>query len=263
MNYSTIIYKEKDRIAKITLNRPDVLNAINSVMRDELIQAMGEIAKNDDIGVLILTGAGRAFCAGRDLKEALRFEQATSNTVGAMEKIRDLSIPTICAVNGYAVTGGLELVISFDIIVASENAMFADTHARAGLVPGGGMSQLLPRLVGPNRAKELSFTGKYIPAQEALRIGLVNRVVPADQLLPVAEEMAKDILSCNQMALQKGKYLINKGMNNTLEAGLVLEKMENLRWRESRQKSGSDQAEQTREQLLKKGRAQGKKKSDS
>ncbi len=256
MEYSTIIYEKKDRIAKITLNRPEVLNAMNTTLTEELTQAVDEIARDEEIDVFILTGAGRAFCAGRDLKEALRFDQSPPARIWVMEKIRNLSIPTICAVNGHAVTGGLELVISFDIIIASEKAVFADTHARAGLVPGGGISQILPRLIGLNRAKELSFTGKYISAQEALRLGLVNRVVPHDELLSVAEEIAQDILSCNQKALRKGKYLINEGMNNTLEAGLILESLENLRWRESQRQLPPEEAERARERVLQKGRAQ-------
>ena len=263
MEYSTIIYEKKDRIAKITLNRPEVLNAMNSTMRKELLEVIDEIEKDKDIDVLIATGAGRGFCAGRDLKEVLRFDVGRPAAAGVHEKIRDLPIPTICAVNGHAVTGGLELVISFDIIIASEKAMFADTHARAGLVPGGGMSQILPRLVGPNKAKELSFTGRYISAQEALQIGLVNKVVPHDELLSAAEAMAQEILACNQEALRKGKCLINKGINSTLEAGLVLESLEIIRWRESQRELGSASSEQTRQELLKKGRAQGKEKTDS
>ena len=140
MAYSTLIYEKKDRIARITLNRPEVLNAMNAVLSEELAQAVDDIAHDEEVDVLILTGAGRAFCAGRDLKEVLRFDQSPPAKIGAMEKIRNLPIPTICAVNGHAVTGGLELVISCDIIIASEKAVFADTHARAGLVPGGGMS---------------------------------------------------------------------------------------------------------------------------
>ncbi len=263
MKYSTIIYEKKGRIAKITLNRPEVLNAMNSIMREELPQAVDKIAKDEEIDVFILTGAGRAFCAGRDLKEALRFDQSPPAKVGIGERIRNLPIPTICAVNGHCVTGGLELAMSFDIIVASEKAMFADTHGRAGLVPGGGMSQMLPCLIGPNRAKELSFTGRYISAQEAYQLGLVNRVVPHDQLLSVVDGIAQDILSGSQSTLRKMKYLINKGMNETLGAGLVTESLENLRWRESQRTVPREAEEQTREELLKRGRAQIKGKTDS
>ena len=260
MAYSTIIYEKKDRIVRITLNRPEVLNAMNAVLSEELTQALDEVAQDEGIDVLILTGAGRAFCAGRDLKEVLRFDRGGYPAkVGPMEKIRSLPIPTICAVNGHAVTGGLEIVISCDIAIASEKAVFADTHARAGLVPGGGMSQILPRLIGVNRAKELSFTGRFISAEEAVEIGLVNRVVPHDELLPAAEQLAQDILSCNQKALRRGKYLIDKGMKGTLEAGLAMESLEILRWRESQRKSPPEEAEKTRARLLKKGRGQQKK----
>ncbi|MFC2041572.1 enoyl-CoA hydratase [Chloroflexota bacterium] len=258
MAYSTIIYEKKGNIARITLNRPEVLNAMSYVMQDEISQAVDEIAKDEEIGVLILTGAGRGFCAGRDLKEALRFDQGRPTAVGVMEKIHSLPIPTICAVNGHCVTGGLELAISCDIIIASEKAIFADTHARAGLVPGGGMSQILPLLIGPNRAKEMSFTGRFVPAQEAFQMGLVNKVVPHDQLLSAAEETAQDILGCNQKALQIGKSLIEKGMSSTLEAGLVLERMTNIRWRDSQRQQAPEEAERTRQRLLQKTRGQSK-----
>lgn len=258
MDYSTIIYEKYDRIARITLNRPEVLNAMSNAMMDELCQAVDEIAKDKDIDVMIITGAGRGFCAGRDLKEALSFDQAPKAQAGIMEKIRNLAIPTICAVNGHAVTGGLELAISCDIIIASEKAVFADTHARAGLVPGGGMSQILPRLVGPNRAKEISFTGRYISAKEACQIGLVNRVVPHDQLMEVSERLAKEILGCNQKALRRGKSLIEKGLTLGLEAGLVLESLERLRWREEQREITSEEAEKAKERVLRKGRSQQK-----
>ncbi len=256
MSYSTIIYEKKGRVAWITLNRPNVLNAMDLKMREELLAAINEITGDKNVDVLVMTGAGRAFCAGRDLKEALRFDVKRPTDPGVQEKIRNLPIPTICAVNGHAVTGGLELVISFDIIIASEKAVFADTHARAGLVPGGGMSQMLPRLVGPIKAKEMSFTGRYVSAREALEIGLVNKVVPHDELIPAAQAMAEEILSCNQEALRKGKFLINKGINSSLEEGLVVESLEIIRWRDSQREAGPDHSEQTREQLLKKARSQ-------
>ncbi len=258
MKYSTLIYEKKDRIAKIILNRPEVLNALNTTLREELCLALDNIEKDEEIDVFILAGAGRAFCAGVDLKEVLQENQPKH--LELWEKIRNLPIPTICAVNGYAITGGLELAISCDIIVASENAVFGDTHARAGLVPGAGMTQILPRLIGSNKAKELSFSGNYLSAQEALQFGLVNRVVPPDKLQSVAEGIAQDILSCDQKALQKIKYLINEGMKTTLETGLVLETLEYLRWRESQsQRLEPEEAEQRRKQVIERGRAQSKK----
>ena len=262
MEYSTIIYEKKDRIAKVTLNRPEALNAMNSTLREEFSLAVDDIAKDEEIDVFILTGAGRAFCVGRDLKEALHFEQGVKATIGPSEKIRKLSIPTICAVNGYAVTGGLELAISFDIIVASENAMFADTHVRVGIVAGGGMTQVLPRLIGLNKAKELSFTGKYLSAQEALQFGLVNRVVPPDELQSVVEGIARDILSCDQKALRKIKYLINEGMKGNLERARILETLGTMEWRH-KYSLPPEEAEQRFKKVLDRGRVQGKKETSS
>ena len=260
MEYSTIIYEKKDRIAKVTLNRPEVLNALNTALRGELCLALDEIEKDDEVGVFILTGAGRAFCAGVDLKEIL--QEKERKHMEMWEKTRNLSIPTICAVNGYAITGGWELAIACDIIVASENAMFADTHARVGIIPGAGMSQILPRLIGPNKAKEFSFTGNYLPAQEALQLGLVNRLVPPDKLQSVVEGIARDILSCDQKVLRKIKYLINEGVKTTLERGMTLETLEYLRWRHS-QSLLPEEAEQRKKQLLERGRAQSKKETSS
>ncbi len=256
--YSTILYEKKDRIAKITLNRPEVLNALNTTLKEELYLALDDIEKDEEIDVFILTGAGRAFCAGVDLKEVWQERKH----IDVWERIRNLSIPTICAVNGYAITGGLELVISCDIIVASENAMFSDTHARVGTPPSGGLSQILPRLIGPNKAKELSFTANYISAQEALQLGLVNRVVPPDELQSVVEGIARDILSCDQKALRKIKYLINEGMKTTLERGMTLEALESLRGHYS-QGLLPEEAEQRRQQVLERGRTQSKKKTSS
>ena len=258
MKYSTIIYEKKDRIAKITLNRPEVLNALSTTLREEFCLALDDIEKDEEIDVLILTGAGRAFCAGMDMKEVL--QEKEFEHMEFWGKVRNLPFPAICAVNGYAITGGLELAIACDIIVASENAMFGDTHARMGIIPSAGMSQRLPRLIGLNKAKELSFTAKYISAQEALQIGLVNRVVPADELQSTVEGIAQDILSGDQKAVRKIKYLINEGMNTTLERGMALEAQENVRWRESHRVK-PEEAEQRMRHVLEKGRTLNKKKT--
>ncbi len=257
MPYSTILYEKKGRIVKITLNRPEVLNAINSVMDDELHRALDEIAGDREIDLMILTGAGRAFCAGRDLKEKLLSGQ-TRAQVKIFEKIRDLPIPTICAVNGHAVTGGLELMLACNIMIASEKAVFADTHARVGLVPGGGMTQMMPLLVGPNRARDLAFTGRYISAQEAYQIGLVSRVVPHDQLMAVAEGMAQDILSCDQKALRTINSLIKKSLDMGLEAGFAREGLESLRWRDRPRDPAPEEAAKIEERVFQKGREQQK-----
>ncbi|MFC2004051.1 enoyl-CoA hydratase [Chloroflexota bacterium] len=262
MNYSTIIYEKKDRIAKITLNRPDVLNAINITMREEFSQAVDDAASDENIGVLITTGAGRAYSAGMDLKESGGILQGMkvgkAGIVSPSDKIRNLPIPTICAVNGYAVTGGLELAIAHDILIASENAAFADTHARVGVLPNGGASQMLPRLVGVTRAKLASFTGNYISAQEAYHFGGIAMLVPPDELMPTAEKIAQDMLSCNQEVLHRVKFLINEGMKTNLEIGLRLEKVETMHRRAKMQATTAEEATKIRETVLERGRVQKK-----
>ncbi len=260
MKYSTIIYEKKDRIAKITLNRPEVLNALNPTLRGELCLAVGDIEKDEEIDVLIITGAGRAFCAGMDLREIFQEQDKERKHDECFQRIQLLPIPTISAVNGYAITAGFELAIASDILVASENAMFGDTHARMGLIPSGaiGLSQMLPRLIGSSRAKELSFTANFMSAQEALQLGLVNRVVPPDELQSVVEGIARDIVSCDQKAVRKIKYLINEGMKSTLETARVLETLEGMRWRNSMSLL-PEEAEQRMRHVLEKGRTQSKK----
>jgi enoyl-CoA hydratase len=144
-------------------------------------------------------------------------------TASVITQLRNLEMPTIAAVNGYAVTGGFEMALSCDIIIASENARFADTHARVGLMPAGGMSQLLPRLVGIKKAKEISFTGNFISAREALEFGLVNKVVPLSELMKTAEKMAEDIIGSKQWVVREMKKLIDKGEGMTLEDALRME----------------------------------------
>jgi len=255
MEYSTIIYEKKNRAAGITLNRPEALNAMNAALREEVIQALDDIEENEEIDVLTLSGIGRAFCTGMDLKEVFRPNGNHQTAMDVWERIRNLPIPTICAVNGYALTGGLELALACDIIIASENAKFGDTHAVAGIVPGSGMTQILPRLIGPCKAKELSFTGNFISAQQALQYGLLNRVVPADKLQSVVEGIVQDILSCNQAVVRKVKYLINEGMKVTLERGFGIEIVEWQRWFEGLDFK-MEEATRIRERVLQKGRAQ-------
>ncbi len=228
MEFTKLIYEKKDGIAKITLNRPEALNALNVTLSQELSQALRDIENDEGVCVVILTGTGRAFCAGMDLKEYVQsdylIKHITKDATHPVlcERLRALPMPTICAVNGYAVTGGLELVLNCDIIIASENAMFADTHARVRIIPGGGMTQLLPRRLGPSKAKELTLTGNYLSAQDAWHFGLVNHVVPPDDLQAMADKLARDIVSCDQPTVRTLKRLMDDGMKTTLEAGLVL-----------------------------------------
>ncbi len=239
MSYQFIKKEITDGVAVITLNRPEVRNALSLALLKELHDALVTADGSDDVDVIILTGAGTAFSAGIDMKDFESFKLgekdpsfsglfAGQETFSAIMKMKK---PTIAAVNGYAVTGALELVISCDIIIAAESAKFADTHARVGIVPGGGMSQILPRLVGPVKAREMSFTGEFISAAEALSFGLVCRVVPDTMLMDTALDIARKIQKTNKGALLKIKELINEGLRLSLADGLALEARGFTAWR--------------------------------
>ena len=187
-----VLTEKEEGVCLVTLNRPDALNALSSALRAALAETLIELSRDSDTEVIILTGAGRAFTVGLDLKELGGEVDAASTTssVDLSEAMDRLPQPVIGAVNGFAITGGFELALMCDFLIASPEARFADTHARVGVVPGWGLSQRLPRLIGINRAKELSLTGNFLDAQTAEAWGLVNRVVPAEQLLPVARSLA-------------------------------------------------------------------------
>jgi enoyl-CoA hydratase len=223
---SVLLVERSGGIATITLNRPESLNALNTELRDAIERAFRELAKDEDVRVAILTGAGRAFSAGIDLKElsSVRLETSGAADYDMLGAIHDLGAPLIGAVNGHAITGGFELALACDLLIASENAQFADTHARVGIVPGWGLSQKLPRLIGIARAKELSFTGNFIGAEQAERWGLVNRVVSAHELLPVCRQLAQDMLSCDPPSLRRYKQMIDRGYAGTFADGMALER---------------------------------------
>ena len=230
MSFESITLEKKEGIAKITLNRPQALNALNDQVFSEILAALDDVRKDDSVGVVVITGAGRAFSAGMDIK-AIR-ERGTEEGSGAdtsrlareaIEAIENLPKPVIAMVNGYCLTGALELAMGCDVIIASENAVFGDTHARWGLRPTWGLSQRLPRAVGVMKAKELSFTADMISAQEAERIGLINKVVPAEKLEEATKELAEKMLSNSRGSIAAYKYLINQGMKADLATGLRLE----------------------------------------
>jgi len=215
-------------ITRVTLNRPDALNALSMALRVAIVETFTRLAKDEATEVVILTGAGRAFTAGLDLKE-LGGERTSGDGTSAVTD-RDMSRallefgkPIIGAVNGYAITGGFELALMCDILIASPHARFADTHARVGVVPGWGLSQRLPRLIGISRAKELSLTGNYLTAEKAYEWGLVNRVVPADELLPTCEALARDILSTEPITRSTIKRIMDEGWSTSLGEGLDIE----------------------------------------
>jgi enoyl-CoA hydratase len=193
-----VLVDVSDGIALITLNRPEARNALSSVMLTQLVERMGQLDTRADVDVMILTGAGRAFCAGLDLKEMAA--SGANIRPGDGRPWPQLTKPLIGAINGAAVTGGLELALACDFLIASDQARFADTHTRVGLVPFWGMSVLLPQAVGVRVAREMSLTGNFMSADEACRVGLVNRVVPSEELLVVARALAEDITSAEPTA---------------------------------------------------------------
>jgi enoyl-CoA hydratase len=203
--------------AVVTLDRPEAMNALSRALRAALHEAVETLSADPAVKVLILTGAGRAFTAGLDLKE-LGSEPGglgAANATGAAENpvlaIRRCPKPVIGAINGVAITGGFEVAIACDVLIASTSARFADTHARVGILPGWGLSQRLSRIIGLSRAKELSLTGNFLDAQTALAWGLVNRVVEPDALMPTALALAADMASIPAETLTAYKALIDEG----------------------------------------------------
>ena len=224
MAYENIIFEKKENIAIITFNRPEAMNALNNQTRAEFAAAIAEVAQDDDVKVLILTGSGKAFVAGSDIKEFNKTTPFAAHNIKRLgEMVETLEKPVIAAVNGFCLGGGCEIAMGCDIIIASEKAKFGQTEINIGIIPGGGGTQRLQRLIGPCRAKELIFTGDIIRAQEADRIGLVNRVVPMDEVMPTAEEMAMKIATKSAAALKLAKSAINRGMQTNLESGLKYE----------------------------------------
>lgn len=216
-----------DGYAILTLNRPEAMNALSAALRSELARTVLDMEADPDIRVLILTGAGeRAFTAGLDLKELGSGASTIGDAVDVEDPVTALdrfSGPVIGAINGVAITGGFELALACDVLIASENARFADTHARVGIMPGWGLSQKLSRAIGISRAKELSLTGNFLSAERAERWGLVNRVVAAEELLPQARQLAEDMLSVEPDMLVNYRKLIDDGFAASFGEGLELE----------------------------------------
>ena len=225
MAYENLILEKEGNIAILTFNRPDAMNALNNQTRAEFPQAMAELEADDEIKVVILTGAGKSFVAGADIKE---FKETTPFSAHKLVRISSIienfPKPVIAAVNGFALGGGCEIAMSCDIIIASEKAKFGQTEINVGVIPGQGGTQRLPRLIGVCRAKELIYTGAIIRADEADRIGLVNRVVPLDELMPIVKEIAQKIATKSPAALRIAKATINRGMQVGLDSGLAYER---------------------------------------
>lgn len=229
MTDSNIIVAIEEGIATITFNRPKSLNALNSALLGELEDALDTIAADEQVRVVILTGAGeKAFVAGADISElsgfntlqAKRFAQLGQAVI---DKLQTLSVPVIAAVNGYALGGGSEMALACDFIYAAENASFGLPEITLGLIPGFGGTQRLPRLVGTNRAKELIFTGKMVPAAQAQSLGLVNQVFPQQSLMDETIKTARVIAAKGKVALRAAKQAVNNGLNADLATGLKIE----------------------------------------
>ena len=216
--------------AVLTLNRPQAMNALSRLLMADLADAVDALQANPDVRVLILTGAGRAFCAGLDLKEIGAGQGtlgqgdsgvALRDPVAALERFEG---PIIGAIHGAAVTGGFELALACDVLIASPTARFADTHTRIGIAPAWGLSQKLSRAIGPYRAREVSFTAQWVGAEQAAAWGFVNRVVPADALLDTARAMALDMTGALPELLAHYKAVIRDGFALPFGAAMVLEK---------------------------------------
>jgi len=226
----SVLYEVKGNIAIITINRPEALNALNSDVLIELGKAVENAENDQDVYVVVLTGAGRAFVAGADIaqmKELTAVEGKAFSEYGnsVFLKIEKMSKPVIAAINGFALGGGCELCLACDIRIASEKAKFGQPETGLGITPGFGGTQRLPRIVGLSKAKELIFTAEIINAQEALRIGLVSQVVPGEELMNTTMEMAEKIAQKAQIAVRLSKDAINRGMQCDIDTGIAIETM--------------------------------------
>ena len=231
MEYESIIYDKKDGVARITMNRPKVMNALTPALVEEVKSAMLDAGNDDDVMVVVLTGAGRAFSAGVDLK-ALGRRKLVGGRVGPIlddpgreliEIMQSMPKIVIAMVNGFCFTGAMEIMLACDLVIASEDAKFGDTHARWGVRPSWGMSQRLPHTVGISKARWMSFTADTIDGKEAEKIGLVNMAVPADKLEETTEALVKKLMTNSRSTLAAYKYLYNYGQRLTFEDGLKLE----------------------------------------
>jgi enoyl-CoA hydratase len=227
--FANVVYEKKGSLAYVTLNRPKVLNALNQRTWEEL-QAAFEDARDDaDVRGVILTGAGdKAFIAGADISELAQItavEAERSSTYGqdVLNLVENLGKPVIAAINGFALGGGCETAMACTIRIAVENARFGQPEVKLGIIPGGGGTQRLPRLIGKGRALQLILSGEMISAQEAYRIGLVNEVVPAADLIPRAEAILKQILANAPLAVKYSLEAVNKGLETNQSEGLSLE----------------------------------------
>ena len=226
--YQTVRYEKNGKIGVLTISRPAALNALNSLELSEINAAIAEVEADADLGCLIITGEGKAFVAGADISEMSTKTLTEGREFGrygaaVMRRIEKLEIPTIAAVNGFALGGGCELAMSFDMILASEKAKFGQPEVGLGITPGFSGTQRLPRRVGIAKAKELLFSGRMITAAEAEKIGLVNAVYPAEELMNATLDMARSFTKNAPVAIKYVKASVDRGMQMDIDGGIALE----------------------------------------
>ncbi len=231
MDFETVILKKEGHIATITMNRPEMMNALNTQMLQEMVAAIDEIACNDDVRVVVLTGAGRVFCSGADISEGGKASGLSGTPVEMHHNLRNsyqkvalrlqrLDKPTIAMVNGAAVGAGCDFAFACDMRVGSEKARFRNGFVRVGLIPGGGGTWLYTRLMGLGRGLEFLFTGDFLEAEEAEHIGVLNKIVPAEDLERETMELAQKIANNPPLAVQMSKMMAYKALDSDLEAAL-------------------------------------------
>lgn len=255
--YTALLLERRQDIVRISLNRPEKLNALSVRLQTELSDAFTAIAGDSSVRALIVTGEGRAFCAGLDLHEfpesLTHFQKQTENQAknptenqtenegknrsqnragdrNIFRQLDDLSLPVIGAINGLAVTGGFELALSCDLLIASTNARFADTHGQIGVMPGAGLSQKLSRIIGLPRAMAISLTGEFLEAEGAYACGLVSHLVEPEALMPLAWRLAGRIAAGEPAVIREMKRVIRQGANATLADGMELEREAHRKW---------------------------------
>jgi len=227
MGYENIVVEKEGPIGIVTLNRPQQLNALSYSLVRELATAMEALDQEAEIRVMILTGGGKVFAAGADIKEMVDagpFDERVQGRLAFRDRFNRITKPIIAAVSGYALGGGCELAMSCDIIIASESARFGQPEVNLGAIPGSGGTQRLTRAVGKYRAMEMVLTGEFIDANEAHRLGLVNRVVPVELLLEEAKSVAEKIAAKPPLAMKLAKEAILKAFNTSLDEGLDFER---------------------------------------
>ena len=259
-----ILTDVSDRIGTVTMNRPEARNALNAELRSTLPKVLKAMDEDDAVDVIILTGSDPAFCAGLDLKEL----GSGGNRLGGGERQQpasevvvtkpwpDLTKPLIGAVNGVAITGGFELALNCSFLIASDRARFADTHSRVGVMPGWGLTVLLPQAVGVRKAREMSTTGNFLDAHAALLFGLVNHVVPHEELLPFTRSIATDIIGNDQRGVRRMLETYDATTGTTVADGWKVERRMSGEW----QAQGFDPAEVERRRaaIMERGRQQTK-----